>query len=185
LLSAHSGVPLRVLDGPVNASLLAAVANPAAILAVFGARATPAGRRPVGYTVLRVDEQTNKPIAVVPPEAFGVSPRRFRRLLLPLEGSEQSSRPVCESLYPLLVADIDVVVLHVFTEATIPRALNRHERDLALSGDEFLARFCPEATHIEPALARLVTPLPRPATTKRSTSWRSAGRRTVHPVTPQ
>jgi nucleotide-binding universal stress UspA family protein len=148
-LTTHEDVPLQVLHGPVHASLLAAVAQPAAILAVVGARATPGGRRPVGRTALGVLEHTNKPIAVVPPEAVGISPRPFRRLLIPLEGSEQSSRPIAEALNPLMVADIEVIVLHVFTTATAPRVLDRPVRDLSLWGDEFLARFCPEATRIE------------------------------------
>jgi nucleotide-binding universal stress UspA family protein len=148
-LTTHGAVPLQVLDGPVHAALLAAVADPAAIVAVFGARATPSGRRPVGRTALGVLEQTNKPIVVVPPEAVGISPRPFHRLLVPLEGSEQSSRPVAESLSPLIATDIELVVLHVFTKATTPRILDRPERDLALWGDEFLARFCPTATRIE------------------------------------
>jgi nucleotide-binding universal stress UspA family protein len=148
-LSARVGVPLHVLDGPVQDSLLTALADPATILAVFGARAIPGGRRPVGGTALRVLERANKPIAVVPPEAVGVSPRPFRRLLLPLEGSEQSSRPVAESLEPLIVGEVEVVVLHVFTAATVPPALDRPDRDLSLWGDEFMARFCPRAARIE------------------------------------
>lgn len=149
LLTAHDAVPLQVVHGPVQTALLEALADPAAILAVFGARATPGGRRPVGRTALRILEQTSKPVVVVPPEAVGVSPRPFRRLLLPLEGSEQSARPVAESLYPLIVADVEVIVLHVFTAATAPSALDRPARDLTLWGDEFLARFCPRAARIE------------------------------------
>ncbi len=148
-LAAHDGVALRMLDGPVKPALLAALAEPGAIAAVFGARATPGGRRPVGRTALHVLEQANKPIVVVPPEAVGVSPRPFQRLLIPLEGSEQSSRPVAESLCPLIVGDVELVVLHVFTPATVPRTLDRPEWDLPLWGGEFLARFCPEAKRIE------------------------------------
>ena len=68
---------------------------------------------------------------------------------MPLEGSEQSSRPVAESLYPLIVKEVELVVLHVFTKDTVPRTLDRPERDLALWADEFLARFCAEAASIE------------------------------------
>ena len=67
-----------------------------------------------------------------PPRRSRVSPRPFRRLLVPLEGSEQSSRPVAESLCPLIVGEIELVVLHVFTKATVPRTLDRPERDLSL-----------------------------------------------------
>jgi len=68
-------------------------------------------------------EQTDKPVVVMAPEA--ISPGVIRRLLLPLEGTEMSSQPVLARLLPLLVADIELVVLHVFTDATLPVMLDR------------------------------------------------------------
>jgi hypothetical protein len=147
--AAHHRIPLHILGRPVAASLLGAVSDPNTIAAVFGARATRAGRRPVGHMALHVLERAKKPIVVVPPEVGGISPRPFHRLLVPLEGSEQTARPVAESLYPLISGDVELVVLHVFTPATVPRALDRPDQDLSLWGDEFLARFCPEAATIE------------------------------------
>jgi len=66
-----------------------------------------------------------------------------------LAGDERSSRAVAESLFPLIVDEVELVVLHVFTDATVPRTLDRSGRDLLLWGDEFLARFCPSASGIE------------------------------------
>lgn len=80
-------------------------------------------------------------MVVVAPAA--ISPGVIRRLLLPLEGTEISSQPVLERLLPLLVADIELVVLHVFTDATLPVMLDRPGRDLEISGREFLTRHCP------------------------------------------
>lgn len=145
----RSGVTLRVVDGPVEAGLLRALAEPNVIAGVFGARGTPGGRRPVGRTALHILERTNKPVVVVPPEAVGVSPRPFRRLLVPLEGSEQSARPVADDLGPLIPDDIELVVLHVFTTSTVPPILDHPEWDLPLWGDEFLTRFCPNASRID------------------------------------
>ena len=68
---------------------------------------------------------------------------------MPLEGTEASSQPVLERLLPLLVADVEVVVLHVFTDATLPTMLDRPVRDLEMLGREFLARHLPQATDIE------------------------------------
>lgn len=145
----RSGVHLRVVDGPVEAGLLSALAETNVIAGVLGARRTPGGRRPVGRTALHILERANKPVVVVPPEAVGVSPRPFRRLLVPLEGSEQSARPVTEDLGPLIPDDIELVVLHVFTTSTVPPILDHPEWDLPLWGDEFLTRFCPNATRID------------------------------------
>ena len=73
----------------------------------------------------------------------------FHRLLVPLEGSEHSSGPIVDTLCPLIVADVELVVLHVFTAATIPPVMDRPNRDLAMWGSEFLARHCPNASRIE------------------------------------
>ncbi len=146
-LAARSKVPFRVLEGPVEPALLAAVGAPEVLAAVVGARATPGGRRPVGRTARHILEHTDKPVVIVPPDA--IVPSSFRRILVPLEGTEASSQPVLERLLPLLVADVEVVVLHVFTDATRPTMLDRPVRDLELLGREFLARHLPQATEIE------------------------------------
>ena len=146
-LARRAGVPLRLLEGPVDETVLAAVGAPGVRTVVIGARATPGGRRPVGHTARHVLHHAPTPVVVVPPEM--VAPGAFRRLLVPLEGTEASSRPVLEHLCPLLVADVDLVVLHVFTDATLPSMLDRPGYDLKILGREFLARHCPDATHVE------------------------------------
>lgn len=146
-LAERSGVPVEVLEDPVESSLIAAMAAPGVIAAVIGARATPSGRRPVGLTARSILEQADKPVVVVAPEA--VSPGAIRRLLVPLEGTEMSSQPVLERLMPLLVADVELVVLHVFTDATMPVMLDRPEYDMKILGDEFLTRNCSLASQVE------------------------------------
>lgn len=148
-LTSESHIPLRTLRGQVEQTVLDAAAASGVVAAVLGARATPGGRRPIGGTALGVVEGANRPVVVVPPEAVGVSPRPFRRLLIPLEGNEESSRPVVEQLYPLIVDRVELLVLHVFTTATVPRVLDRPHRDMELLGREFLARHCPCATRVE------------------------------------
>jgi nucleotide-binding universal stress UspA family protein len=147
-LAAHNEVPLHLLEAPIEGSLLRAVEDESVIAAVFGARSTPGGRRPTGRTAMHVLRHATKPVIVVPPDT-AASSRPYRRLLLPLEGDLESSRPVLERLRPLIVGDVDLVVLHVFTSATVPRTLDRPARDLSMWGDEFVARFCPGATRIE------------------------------------
>lgn len=148
-LADRAGVPLRMLQGPVDDALLEALAAPEVVAVVVGARATPAGRRPAGHTALRILERAGKPIVVVPPEAIGPSPRPIRRVLVPLEGTQRSSSPIDACLCKLFAHEVELVVLHVFTDATMPRALDRPGRDLALLGDEFLARYCPGAARVE------------------------------------
>ena len=141
-------VPLRFVSGEANAALVAAVEDPSVVAAVFGARGDGAARGPVGRTGLHVLERATKPIAVVPPDVE-LGEARLERLLVPLEGDPTSSSPVLEHLCPLLADEVELVALHVFTEATMPRALDRPWRDLSLWGDEFVARHSPYAARIE------------------------------------
>ena len=148
-LTDRHGVALQLLDGPVEPALLAAISSPEVVAAVLGARSSPSDPRPAGHTALSVLEHAGKPIVAVPPAALDGTSRAIHRILLPLEGREESSRPVLEQLLPLLVAEIELVVLHVFTDATAPRFLDRPQRDLELLSEEFLRRHCPTATRIE------------------------------------
>jgi len=147
-LAAHREVPLHLLEPPVEPSVLRAIEDESVIAAVLGARSTPGGRRPTGRTAMHVLERVTKPTIVVPPDAV-VSEAPYRRLLVPLEGDFESSRPVLEHLLPLIAVEVELVVLHVFTSATLPRTLDHPARDLSLWGDEFVARFCPGAAKIE------------------------------------
>jgi nucleotide-binding universal stress UspA family protein len=146
-LAAGSGVPYRLLHGAVLPALLSVMSAPDVLAAVIGARAIPSGRRPAGSTARGILERTDKPVVVVPPEA--VSPRPIRRLLVPLEGTGTSSRPVIEHLQPLIATGVEVIVLHVFTEETLPAMLDRPEYDIEILGKEFLAHHFPHTTRIE------------------------------------
>jgi nucleotide-binding universal stress UspA family protein len=148
-LADQNEVVLRVLRGPVEASLVRALDDDEVIAGVFGARRTPSGRRPVGRTAMHVLERTTKPVVVVPPDVVAANRPPVRRLLVPLEGTTETSQPVLDRLYPLVVAEAEVVVLHVFTSDTLPPVLDRPVRDLSLWGEEFAARFCPVAARVE------------------------------------
>ena len=148
-LAAQAGFNLRVLEGPVRRVPPRRHRTTGVDAAVLGARATSSGRRrAIGSTALHVLELTDKPVTVVPPD-MSPTDEPFHRLLVPLEGSEQSSAPIVDTLCPLIVADVELVVLHVFTAATIPPVMDRPNRDLAMWGSEFLARNCPNASRIE------------------------------------
>jgi nucleotide-binding universal stress UspA family protein len=149
-LTVRTQVPLRMLAGAVEPTLIRAVADDAVIAAVLGARGTAGGPRPVGHTAMHVLQHATKPIVVVSPDVGGdAPPRPIRRLLVPLEGNIESSRPILEMLRPLIVAEVELVVLHVFSRDTVPRTLDRPARDLTMWGDEFAARFCPDATRVQ------------------------------------
>jgi nucleotide-binding universal stress UspA family protein len=146
-LAESERVPLRLLEGSAGPALLDALCAPNVVAVVIGARTELGGRRPVGRIARQILEQTTKPVVVVPPES--PTPPRLRRLLLPLEGTDEFDGAVPGSLWQLLVADVELVVLHVFTEDSLPRMLDRPARDLELLGKEFLARHFPHTDIVE------------------------------------
>ena len=147
-LAARNEVPFQVLDGTVEPEILRTMDRADVLVGVIGARATTGGRRPVGRTTLHVIARMNKPVVVVPPDL--IAPGSFRRLLVPLEGTEESSQPVLDRLGPLLRSDVEVVVLHVFTDVTQPAMLDRPLRDLQMMGKRIPRRATiPHAAGIE------------------------------------
>lgn len=147
ILTQRAGVTLRLLPGPVEEEILKEISRPDVVAAVIGARGSPAGPRPAGHTAEQLLIRASKPIVVVAPEALASGP--IRKLLIPLEGEKASSEPILKALVPLLAVDVELIVLHVFTPATLPRMLDRPRRDMALLGGEFIAKHCPPATRIE------------------------------------
>ena len=151
-LAEKSGVSFRLLTGRVEPALLAALDAPEVIAAVIGARSKSIARRPISKTVRHVLEHAHKPVVVVPPEV--VSPGSIHRILLPLEGTEPASRSVRERLSPLLVGDVELIVLHVFTETTVPAMLDRPSYGLETWGREFLSHHFPRAAALSCAAAQ-------------------------------
>jgi nucleotide-binding universal stress UspA family protein len=141
LPSDHTSVPLHLVSGPLEPVLLTAIQEPEVLTAVVGAKATSAGQRQLGTTARHIIEHSSKPVVIVPPGLIALG--ALRRILIPLEGTESSSRPVLEGLLPLLVTDVELIVLHVFTEATQPTMLDHPWRDLEMIGKEFLTRHLP------------------------------------------
>jgi Universal stress protein family len=135
-----AGLPLRTLDGStVDALLEAAGADDVEAIAI-GARNTPGGRRPLGGTALAVATSLAKPVVIVPPDAS--PPAALRRVLVPVEG-------ISPSLTPRRIvalghdADVEVVVLHVHEEASLPAFTDQPHYELDTWEREFLSRYCP------------------------------------------
>ena len=147
MLARRVGVALRRVDGPADRALVAELERPEVRAIVVGAGLERSGHHPVGPTTRYVAERSSKFVVIVPVASRGPE-GPLRHLLVPLEGTESSSRPILEALLPLLVTGAEVDVLHVFTEETLPRMLDHPVRDFELIGREFLAKHCPSASRI-------------------------------------
>jgi hypothetical protein len=140
-LTEASGVPLRIVEGEVVDALRHAAADDAVAALVIGARATPGSTRPVGTTALDVLRAAEKAVVIVPPDAARV--RRLHRILVPLEGTISSSLAPRAVFRLARDVDIDVVVVHVRDERSLPAFTDQPQHETRAWTEEFLARYCP------------------------------------------
>jgi len=135
------GYEVRTLAPPLVRALIGAGMEEDVLALVLGARRTPSGARPVGGTALEVIRSMPKPVAIVPPDA--PAPGRLRCVLVPLEGTVSSSIAPQSVIRLARAAGLDVVVLHVIDEGTLPAFTDQPQHDYPAWRQEFLARWCP------------------------------------------
>jgi hypothetical protein len=136
-----AGVTLETSPGPVVERLAAEAEAPDVRALVLGARGTPAGRRPVGTTALTLATSVSKPLLVVPPDARPV--RGLGRVLVPVEGRLSPLLTPREIVELAQGAELEVVVLHVHDEETLPAFTDQPQHEQPAWAREFLRRYCP------------------------------------------
>jgi nucleotide-binding universal stress UspA family protein len=138
--AAAAGVPLREIRGvPVERLINAGNRDDVAAL-VLGARGGRFGKRPLGSTAVAVATSVPKPVAIVPPDA--THPGRLHRVLVPLEGTVSTSLAPRAVIELARDAHLDVVVLHVLEEDSLPSFTDQPQHEESAWADEFLARYC-------------------------------------------
>lgn len=135
------GLPLREVAGPVPARLVSEAAAPDVAAVVIGSRGTPGGRRPVGHVALALITSIDKPVVAVPPDA--TLSERLRRVVVPLDREPATARSVEGFTRMACRHALDVVVLHVHQEGSLPPFSDQPEYDTQAWIDEFVARYCP------------------------------------------
>jgi nucleotide-binding universal stress UspA family protein len=134
-----ANMPLTLVDGPVVEALGAATRAYDVAALVIGARGTPGGK-PLGDTALRVAVALAKPLVIVPPSYDARPPRR---LLVPLEGTQATTHAPRWIVELARDAALEVIVLHVLDEASLPSFTDQPQYEADEWSREFLARFCP------------------------------------------
>jgi nucleotide-binding universal stress UspA family protein len=136
-----AGLELQTLTGPVLARLLERGRAEDVVAMVLGARGTPGGRRPLGSTAFRVATSLEKPVVIVPPNSSPAT--ELQRVLVPLEGNLPAA------LVPRAIvalggeAAVEVVVLHVHEERSLPTFTDQPQHERQAWAREFLTRYCP------------------------------------------
>ena len=140
----HTGLAVDVLDGDPVDRIVELSSDASVSMVVIGARRQRAGPRPSGHVAFAVMSRVRKPVLVVPPDARRPTTDRFRRALMPLEGSAHSADAVTTEVQALRRAGVVITVLHVFHAGTTPRFWDQTGHAGQSWGTEFLAQWCDE-----------------------------------------
>lgn len=117
-LAKAAGVELREAVGVAIEQIVAATEQPDVAALVLGARGVHGGPQPAGHTALEIITRVPKPVAVVPPHAQ--PPKDLNRILVPLEGSSESSHALADTIELAHRRRLEILVLHIHSPATVP-----------------------------------------------------------------
>lgn len=137
----RAGVAVRALEGPVAARLVSEASDAAIGAVVVGLGRTVGGSLPAGHVALEVIRRAHAMVVVVPPATS--SEYELRTVLVPVPG-----RPADALQNVIRIADdarLDVVILHVHDERSIPSFEDQPYYDAEAWAEEFLARWVPGA----------------------------------------
>jgi len=119
------------------ASVLRSVDEPTVRLAVLPYYPGNASR-----LVIDVIRKCPKPIVLVPVDPGATAPEQISRMLVPLDGTTEAAETVAETVALFALSGADIVVLHVFNEATVPKFWDQAVHAQKSWDEEFLARHC-------------------------------------------
>jgi nucleotide-binding universal stress UspA family protein len=118
-MASAAGLRVRIVHGePVDAIVRFAHARDV-VAVVVGNGALP-GRRTTGHVARELVARCHVPVLVVPPSA---TVSRFERILVPLEGTAETSAAITRLIDRVQLGEDDAeqYMLHVFEEGTMPR----------------------------------------------------------------
>jgi nucleotide-binding universal stress UspA family protein len=147
------GTELMLVEGDPAAEIERVARDPSIGIVVVGARGDRAGPRPAGHVTVAVAERAGKPVVVVPagPER-GLA--RLERVLIPLEGTTDSSSAIVDVLAQLSEAGAVLIALHVFDTGTVPRFWDDPAHRGATYAEGFGTRWWPIADRVDVLLRR-------------------------------
>jgi nucleotide-binding universal stress UspA family protein len=132
-------VPFRTVGGDPLAVLVELAAADDVVALALGARDRP-GRRAAGHLARALANAVDKPVLVVPPE---VQPRdAIRRVVVAMEGSPGKARSLKRAIDVAAGAGLELIVVHVDSEASIPLFSDQVQHETDSYAREFLARYC-------------------------------------------
>jgi nucleotide-binding universal stress UspA family protein len=124
-------------DGSASAALLLAVADPGVRLVVL-----PLLQGDVDRLMDEVLGHCPTPVVLAPVDEGAWTGESISRILVPLDGSMEAAETVAETVAIFAASGADIVALHVFDEATVPKFWDQAAHARRSWDEEFLARYC-------------------------------------------
>ena len=112
------------------------------VAVVVGARRRVRGSH-LGHLARQIADALEKPVLVVPPEAE--PRRRIRTVVIAMEGTPAKARSVKAAIDLASASDLELVVVHVDDEDSIPSFSDQVAHETEAYTNEFLARYLPGA----------------------------------------
>lgn len=139
-------VRLQILTGDPVAALVDVIDDEDILMGVLASRnqpvdhAQPSDHAPVGHAALAISERVHKPIVVVPPTFHPRTPPAFKKVLVPLDGTSESTEVALAALRTFSGSSIDVRAVHVFDPKTMLRFMDNAVHGVSAWAAEFLTR---------------------------------------------
>lgn len=145
-LAEQFAVPLRVMAGDPLETITDLAEADDVVAIVVGSRDRPRGRRHAGHLALALADRLSKPVVMVPPEAQ--PPDRVRKVLVGMEGTASNARGLQRVVTLVEDAGVELVVVHVDDEDSIPSFSDQVQYETEAYAREFLDRYCQGATTV-------------------------------------
>jgi nucleotide-binding universal stress UspA family protein len=131
------GPPTRTHRGDPVEGLASAAEEADVVVMVVGAHSASAHLRPPGQAVALAD-RIDKPVLMVP--AVAVVPDRLRTVVVAMEGTPGKARVLQRSIAISTSAGLEIVVVHVDEEESIPSFSDQVQHETEAYAQEFFAR---------------------------------------------
>jgi nucleotide-binding universal stress UspA family protein len=135
-----ASVPIRHVVGDPLVVIRELADDDDVVALVVGARGRPVKRR-TGHLALALADVIVKPVVIVPPEYR--PPSEIRRVLIAMKGTARNARDLLRTIEVAAAADLELVVVHVDDEESIPSFSDQVQYETEAYANEFLARYCP------------------------------------------
>jgi len=129
---------VRVLSGDPVDRLSTVAAEEDVVALVVGARSRPGGPRPAGHVAMGLAGLTDKPVVLVPPGSHPSG--QLLTAVVAMEGTPGKARALQRTVALSARAGLEIVVVHVHDEDSIPSFSDQVQHEAEAYATEFFSR---------------------------------------------